>query len=744
VQGVGFRPFVYSLARELHVNGWVNNSSAGVFIEAECDAATLDLFIARLHTEKPLHAIIYSSETTFLDSVGYDGFTIRYSDSSEEPTTLILPDLALCDACLKEMSDRDNRRYRYPFITCTHCGPRYSIITSLPYDRPNTTMKDFSLCPECAKEYADPSDRRFHAQPIACQKCGPHIELWDRSGSVVCRDDDAILETARAVRSGRIVAMKGLGGFQLLADATSEAAVGKLRKRKIREEKPFAVMAKGIGMVRELCEVSDQEARMLLSPASPIVLLKKQTGITSVAQDVAPRNPYLGIMLPYTPLHHLLMHELDMPIVATSGNISDEPMCIDEREAVKKLGTIADLFLVHNRPIRRYVDDSIVRIVDGREMVVRRARGYAPLPLRTKASVPEPLLAVGGHLKNTIAVQKNNMIFVSQHIGDLETLPALNCFHETIDDIAALYHVQPGVIVHDAHPDYASTHAAFRMPGKHIALQHHYAHIASCMAEHELNEPLLGIAWDGTGYGLDGTIWGGEFIMYDGFTFSRIGTFSPFPLPGGDAAVKESIRSAIGMLYAAGGRSAVEQIVSGKMMPANEVSLILQMLEKNINSPMTSSVGRIFDGIGALLGIRHHSQFEGQTAMEVEFAAGISDDCNEYPFSLDATDSGIFTVQWNEIIRSVLDDRQAGISVNDIARRFHTTLASVILNAAQKVGMKKVLLSGGCFQNMILLESTIALLRRYHFSPYWHQRIPTNDGGISVGQAYMYHMLNTR
>lgn len=771
VQGVGFRPFIFRLAKELKINGSVQNSSTGLFIEAESDRNTIDLFLSRIPLDKPQHSFIYSTETTFLDPIGYSGFTIQESDSTGEPTTLILPDIAVCDECLKEMFDPANRRYRYPFINCTHCGPRYSIIQSLPYDRPNTTMKNFPMCPECEREYHDPLNRRFHAQPIACPHCGPHIELWEHTGKFLSSCDAALKETARILHSGKIIALKGLGGFQLLCDATNEAAVSELRRRKHRDEKPFALMFPTLEMIEQCCDVSEIEKRLLLSPESPIVLLVKKSkdhckesrrddeAISTakkigmfrpdkigarndnhfIARSVAPANPYLGVMLPYTPLHHLLMRELDIPIVATSGNIADEPMCIDEYEALHKLGGIADLFLVHNRPIQRYVDDSVVRVVLNREMVIRRARGYAPLPLIINDSSDESVLAVGGHLKNTIAVQKNNLLFVSQHIGDLETVQALECFKNAIGDISSLYEVHPSVIIHDNHPNYLSTTIARQMSGQKESFQHHFAHIASCMLENELNEPLLGAAWDGTGYGLDGTIWGGEFIEFDGSEFSRVATIRSFPLPGGDAASRESLRSAVGVLYEMFGEEALCQAPLTKKFSGSEKQLLLQMLEKEINTPRTSSMGRLFDAVGAMLGIRDRSNFEGQTAMEVEFLARQSSTDAYYPFELSASDIVKWMIDWEPMIKSLLNEF-GNIDTAVIAKKFHNTLAEMIVSVALQLSFKKIVLSGGCFQNVLLLERTVKRLREVGFEAYWHQRIPTNDGGISVGQIYMHQL----
>ncbi len=752
VQGVGFRPFVYRLASDLKLNGWVSNTSQGVIIEAEGTQSVLQIFLSKIQSEKPRHSFIQSTETSFLDPTGYTDFTIQQSVSTEEPTALILPDIAVCDECLKEMVDPTNHRYQYPFINCTHCGPRYSIIQSLPYDRPNTTMKKFVMCSDCEMEYNNPNDRRFHAQPIACPKCGPRIELWESDGTTIGSQHEALQKAATALKNGKIVALKGLGGFQLLVDATNDDAVQRLRSRKHREEKPFAVMFPSMECIHSDCVVSDSEERLLLSSESPIVLLKSKrrshcqersdSAISSAISDyVSPHNPYFGVMLPYTPLHHLLMKELNIPIVATSGNISDEPMCIDEHEALRKLGMIAELFLVHDRPIHRYVDDSIVRIVLDREMMIRRARGYVPLPIIIKSFTDEPIIAVGGHLKNTIAVQKENMIFVSQHIGDLETIPALDCFKQTIDDIEKLYKVHPTTILHDLHPNYVSTSYAQQMNGEKKSFQHHFAHIASCMAENELNEPLLGIAWDGTGYGTDGTIWGGEFIEFDGDKFSRVGSFKPFRLPGGDAAIKESIRSSVGMLYEIFGDRLFECEPVKNSMSEKEQRLILQMMKLEINSPLTSSVGRMFDAVGALLNLQHRANFEGQTAMQVEFSAQLSSDKIIYHYSIMQSDSLCFVVNWVDMLAAILKDIQNNVAVKDIAKRFHNTLIEIIVAIAMRVNKKKVLLSGGCFQNTILLEGVVLQLRENGFTPYWHQRIPTNDGGISVGQIYMHQLL---
>ena len=515
VQGVGFRPFIFRLASELNLKGFVLNSSAGVQIEAEGEKYILDSFVLRIEKEKPKAAIINSLEFSFLDETGFNKFEIVKSNDADEKTTLIVPDIAVCDDCLNELYDPNDRRYLYPFINCTNCGPRFSIINSLPYDRPNTSMYEFEMCDDCRKEYEDPANRRFHAQPVACPKCGPHIELWDSSGNLISKNHSTINNAIEKIKEGKIIALKGIGGFQLIVDATDIKAVDELRIRKHREEKPFAVMFPNIESVKEICVVNDFEERLLLSPEAPIVLLKKHVNKDIekiISPSVAPGNPYLGVMLAYSPLHHLLLNELGKPIVATSANISEEPIIIDENEALNKLKNIADYYLVNNRKIVRHVDDSIVRVILGREMVLRRARGYAPLPIQNKINLNgNKILAVGGHLKNTIALSVGNNIFSSQHIGDLSTQEAEKTFEDVINDFEKLYEVKTDNIVSDLHPDYISTKFAKTKNKNLTQVQHHTAHIAACVAENQIDDEVLGVSWDGTGYGTDGNIWGGNF-----------------------------------------------------------------------------------------------------------------------------------------------------------------------------------------------------------------------------------------
>jgi len=738
VQGVGFRPFVYRLANELRLAGWVLNSVQGVFIEVEGTAEILRLFLRRLEKERPPRAFIQSFESSFLDCVGYDGFEIRESDEHGEKTALILPDIATCADCLSEIFDSDDRRFRYPFTNCTNCGPRFSIIEALPYDRANTSMKAFTMCADCDREYHDPLDRRFHAQPNACPRCGPRLELWDRDGKLVASADEALRRAVESVQEGRILALKGLGGFQLIVDATNEAAVVRLRQRKHREAKPLAVMVPSLAEARKLCHISELEERLLMSPEAPIVLLQRDI-TTGLAASVAPANPNLGVMLPYTPLHHLLLHSPGVPIVATSGNLSDEPICTDAREALERLHEIAEIFLVHDRPIVRHMDDSIARIMAGRELLLRRARGYAPLPVQLPKAT-KPILALGAHLKNTVALGMGRNVFVSQHIGDLETEQAYRAFVKSAADLPRLYEVSPDLVVSDRHPDYLSTKHAARLSLPIRSVQHHWAHIAACMAENDLAPPLLGVSWDGTGDGGDGTIWGGEFLAIDADGFTRVAHLRQFRLPGGEAAVKEPRRSALGLLYEIFGEQLWEHHDLLGAFDRIELSLLRQMLEKNVNAPLTSSAGRLFDAIAGLIGLRSRTSFEGQAAMELEFAVqpGVED---AYSFAL--LDGSPLVLDWQPAILGIIDDLRIGATRNIITAKFHNTLTEMIMALARKVGQSKVVLTGGCFQNRYLTERTIDRLSAEGFRPYWHQRIPPNDGGISLGQIFAATMFGS-
>jgi len=596
------------------------------------------------------------------------------------------------------------------------------------------------MCARCSEEYANPRDRRFHAQPNACPVCGPHVELWDPQGRQLAVHRQAIIHLSKMIRSGKIAAVKGLGGFHLMVDARNDAAVRELRTRKHREEKPFALMYPSLDAVKADCLVSELEERLLLSPEAPIVLLEKRpkTG-SGVSTMVAPHNPLLGIMLPANPLHHLLMRELKMPIVATSGNLTDEPLCIEEREALDRLRGIADVFLVHDRPIVRHVDDSIVRMILGRELVLRRGRGFAPLPVPLPAGHETPVLAVGAHLKNTVALRIGGNAFLSQHIGDLETKESIAAFHRVIDDFRILYDVQPETVVCDLHPDYLSTQCAKTTGLPTFEVQHHYAHVASCMAENELAGPVLGVSWDGTGLGTDGTIWGGEFLLTTDQSFERVGTFKSFPLPGGEQSIKEPRRTAVGLLHEVYGDSLYElrNLAPVASFPRPTLDLIRQMLEKNFNSPMTSSVGRLFDALASIIGIRHHVHYEGQAAIELEhLLAGVEEEAS-YEFLIADLQLPIL-IDWTPMVFEIMNDLEGGFSAPVISAKFHNTLAEIIVSIARRVDVEGVVLTGGCFQNKYLTERSVRLLREEGFRPYWHQRVPPNDGGIALGQLFAF------
>ena len=728
VQGVGFRPFVYRLATELGLAGAVINSSAGVEIEVEGEDSLLESFVARLEREKPPRALISKIECSRVEPSNGSGFRIGPSDRAGSKSAAILPDIGTCEECLKEIFDPANRRYLYPFTNCTNCGPRFSIVESLPYDRANTSMRGFRMCAECEAEYRDVQSRRFHAQPNACPNCGPHLELWTPSGEVLSKSETALSQAAQAIRAGLVLALKGVGGFQLMVDARNPQAVLALRQRKRRPDKALAVLFPSISVVEESCKVSELERDLLCSPEAPIVILDR-TG-NSVADSVAPGNPRLGAMLPYSPLHHLLMNELGFPVVATSGNLSDEPICIHEREALQRLNGIADIFLVHDRPIVRHVDDSIVQVVLEREMILRRARGYAPLPISLPVT-GEPVLAVGAHLKNTVALGVAKNIFISQHIGNLETAEAFSAFRKAAVDLPALYETRPARVACDLHPSYGSTQFARESGLEVVPVQHHYAHILSCMAEHQIDEPVLGVAWDGTGLGPDATIWGGEFLLVTGSGFERVAHLRQFRLPGGDACARDGRRSALGILHEICGQNIPDNRAL-KTLSAEELRLLRRVLEKQVNAPITSSAGRLFDAVAALVGLRERSSFEGQAAMELEFA--VSPSVNEaYPFELHGTEP--IVLDWEPALREILMDVQAGESAGTMAAKFHNGLSEAIAAIAKEVGLKKMVLSGGCFQNKYLLEQAVHRLRADGLEVFWHRRVPPNDGGIALGQV---------
>ena len=717
VQGVGFRPFIYRLATEMSLTGWVLNSSSGLVVEVEGALDQLTQFEQRLEDERPKASIVTVHESTRIPAEGSATFEIHASDSDTGKSVNVLPDLATCDDCRKELLDPSNRRFEYPFTNCTNCGPRYTIVIDIPYDRPNTTMKDFALCPQCREEYENPANRRFHAQPNACPVCGPKLE-------------GTIADTAKALLRGEIVALKGIGGFQLVADARQAGAVMRLRERKHREEKPFALMMPTLAMAREYCEIAPAEVELLESQAAPIVLLQPKPG-TDIAGNVAHCSPYLGVMLPYSPVHHLLMKQCPFPLIVTSGNRSDEPIAIGNDEATTRLQDIADHFLMHNRPIVRACDDSVVRLTRGRAGILRRARGYAPLGVRVVRELP-PVLAVGGHLKNTVGIAVRQEVFLSQHIGDLETLEARQAFERAIADLCRLYSFKPEAVVCDLHPDYASTHWAESSGLPVIRVQHHQAHVTACAAENSVQGPYLGVSWDGTGYGLDGAIWGGEFFRVEGDCYARVAHLRPFGLPGGDAAVREGWRSAASVLFEVFGTEECGNSCPGVAGERSSFEVkrtrVREMLERKINVVPTTSVGRLFDAVASIAGVAQQNRFEGQAAMLLENQIGALRTEEAYPLT-----GG----DWAPLVSDLMEDLRAGMPVSRIAARFHNALVNWIVDVAEQVKEKQIVLSGGVFQNRYLTERAAAVLEARGFIVHTHRQVPPNDGGIALGQAVM-------
>jgi hydrogenase maturation protein HypF len=722
VQGVGFRPTVYRLAQRLHVAGWVKNSSTGLEIEVEGSSEQLDDFLGKLRYERPQAAVVTTEEITPVAPDGTAGFEILPSDDIAPKTAAVLPDLATCPACLRELLDPTDRRFKYAFTNCTLCGPRYTILLDIPYDRPNTTMRGFGLCTACRREYESFDDRRFHAQPNACPECGPH--LW----SVPRQPDNTsiLAHTARALRMGQIIALKGIGGFQLLVDARDSQAVTRLRERKHREEKPFALLMPSLALVRRYCVVSAAEEELLVSQAAPIVLLQPRASC-DLAPEVAKSSPYLGVMLPYSPLHHLLLQHHPFPVVATSGNRADEPIATENDEARERLKDIADVFVLHDRPIARPCDDSVVRVAAGRPQILRRARGYAPLPVTVPYEL-SPVLAVGGHLKNTVAIALGRQVFLSQHIGDLDALETRQAFERAIDDLCRLYRFKPKSVACDLHPDYASTQWALASGLPIVQIQHHHAHVAACAAENGIETNYLGVAWDGTGFGLDGTIWGGEFFLSCQGRFERISHLRPFRLPGGEAAIRDCSRSAASLVWETQGARMADQVAG---------TAIRAMLDRGINAPPTSSVGRLFDGIAYLSGVAGQNLFEGQAAMCLERAIrGIS---TSDGYSIENRNG---SGDWAPLIEELLRDVQNRIDVASIAVKFHNALANWIVVVAQEVCINKIVLSGGVFQNAYLNDRTRFLLEEKGFQVFTHHKVPANDGGISLGQAVLAGQYN--
>ena len=760
VQGVGFRPFVARLAAGLGVRGWVRNSGRGVSIRAAGPAAVAAEFERRLRAEAPpaarIDALAARGAAAADAALPDAGFQIADSDTADSPTAAVTPDLALCDDCRRELADARDRRHAYPFTNCTNCGPRYSILRELPYDRAHTTMAAFTMCPDCRREYGDPADRRFHAQPDACPACGPQVALQDAAGKVLATREAAIAGAAQALRAGRIVAVKGLGGFHLMVDASDEAAVAELRRRKHRFEKPLAVMFPTLGALCAAAEVSADDERWLTSAAAPIVLVRRRAAKSTrpatraptesppaIAAGVAPGNPWIGALLPYTPLHVLLLEAVGRAVVATSGNLSEEPLCTDDAEARQRLGGMADLFLGHDRAIARAVDDSVVRRAAGGMVLLRRARGFAPTPFRLPgdADAAEPLLCVGGHLKNTIAVTTGRNLVLSPHIGDLSNPVSLEAFRRTVALLGSLYHERFARVACDAHPDYASTRFAQELGVPVVRVQHHLAHILACLLDHGGGpEQVLGVAWDGTGYGPDGTVWGGEFIVVDrrARQARRVAHLRPFRLPGGEAAVREPRRSALGLLheFAGGDAARLAPLASRLGFTDADARVLLPALARGLNAPATTSVGRLFDGMAALLSLRSRCTFEGQAAMELEFAADAAkpEEDNLILSITGGEDDAPLRVDWQPAVEAALQ-AAPGARPAALAARFHQALARSIVDVARRVGIETVVLSGGCFQNTRLLDLTEGRLRASGFNVLSHRYLPPNDGGISAGQA---------
>ncbi|GAA2207782.1 carbamoyltransferase HypF [Nonomuraea monospora] len=727
VQGVGFRPFVYSLANRLGLAGRVHNDVNGVHIEVEGAHDGVEEFLTALERDAPALSAIERVTVVSGEPAGHSGFTIATSDPAGPRRALVSADTATCDDCLRELADPADRRHRYPFINCTNCGPRFTIVRGVPYDRLMTTMAGYGMCGDCAREYHDPGDRRYHAQPTCCPACGPRLLLRDQRGTELCGDPVAC--AAVLLRAGRVVAVKGLGGYHLAVTASDERATAALRGRKHREEKPFAVMAADLAQARRIAHADDTAAALLTGRARPIVLLPRRDG-APVAPSVAPGNRSLGIMLPYTALHHLLLAELAEPIVLTSGNVSDEPIAYEDDDALTRLAGIADAFLTHDRAIHLRADDSVIRPLPGAVTVLRRARGYAPEPLALRRPVPRPVLACGAELKSTFCLAQGRRAFVSPHIGDLENHETLRSFIEGIDHYCGLFDIRPEIVAHDLHPGYLSTQHALDIRGvDHVGVQHHHAHIASCLADNGDPGPVIGVAFDGLGHGTDGTLWGGEFLRADLTGYERLGHLAQVPMPGGAAAVRQPWRMTAAYLRDQHPGLAVAERNAGHWADA------LRLAD---DAPLTSSAGRLFDAVSALLGVRDKITYEGQAAIELEQRADPSE-TGAYDAAVTTAPGGPLIVEGGDLVRAAAADLAAGTDPGVIAGRFHNGVAAAITRTCvalrQSTGLTAVALSGGVFQNALLLDRTVQRLRAAGFRVLKHVRVPPNDGGLSLGQA---------
>ncbi|WP_412537718.1 carbamoyltransferase HypF [Longispora sp. K20-0274] len=734
VQGVGFRPFVRLLATGLGLVGHVRNDAHGVLIEVEGPPGAVAEFLATLEREPPPLAMIEHVTCGALPAAGGSTFDIVASEAGAGRSTLVAPDTATCADCVRELWDPADRRFRYPFVNCTHCGPRFTIVRDVPYDRAMTTMAGFPLCADCAAEYHDPADRRFHAQPVCCPACGPTVRLTDPAGAAL--PGEPVAAAAELLRQGAVLAVKGLGGFHLAVDAGSEGAAAALRARKHREEKPFAVMVADVDAARALCVVDEDEENLLSGTRRPVVLLRRHPH-APVAPSVAPGNPFLGLMLPYTPLHHLLLAEAGGPLVMTSGNVSDEPIVYRDDDALDRLGPLVDAFLTHDRPIHARADDSVARVFAGRELPVRRSRGYAPRPVTVPWEFRRPVLACGAELKNTFCLGRGRHAFVSGHLGDLENYETLRSFTEGIAHHGRLFDVRPEVVAHDLHPEYLSTKYALDLGGVElVGVQHHHAHIASCLADNGEAGPVIGVAFDGLGYGTDATLWGGEFLVADLVGFRRAGHLEQVPMPGGAAAVREPWRMAAAWLDRAF-EGAPPEGLGVTLRNGDRWADVVRLGRSGFNAPATSSAGRLFDAVAALLGVRDTVSYEGQAAIELERWADTGDGTGGYEVLLG--DGDPFVVSGAAIVRGVAGDVLAGTPGPVVAARFHRTMARVVLAGAVRLrtreGLSVVALSGGVFQNVVLLGEAVALLTGAGFRVLTHSRVPPNDGGISLGQA---------
>jgi hydrogenase maturation protein HypF len=727
VQGVGFRPFVWRLATRHGLAGWVRNAGGVVEIHAEGRAAELDRFARELRSEAPPLAVVEDVRSTPTPALDLGSFEVDASAAASRSDRLVPPDIATCEPCLAELFDPDDRRYRYPFINCTDCGPRFTIIGSLPYDRDRTSMRTFPMCDACAADYADPADRRFHAEPIACPDCGPRLALVDARGRPL--RGDPIEEAGRLLLTGRIVAIKGLGGFHLACDATDDDAVARLRVRKRRPDKPLAVMVPELDDARAWFDVGDAQAEVLSSPRAPVVFVGDRG---SLAPSVAPGHRRHGAMLPATPLHHLLLRKVGLPLVMTSGNASDEPICIDDAEALERLGGIADAFLVHDRAIVARYDDSVTRVWRGSPVVVRRARGFAPSALELPVAVP-PVLGTGALLQGAFCLASGRRALVSQHVGDLETEESMRAYRDALERAKALFGIEPTLVAHDLHPDFATTRFAQETGLPRVAVQHHHAHVAAVMAEHRLEASVIGIALDGFGLGTDGTVWGGEVFATDAAHAERLGHLRTVRQPGGDAAVRQPWRMAFAHAVDAG----VEEEATGLLEPRDRpLAIVRGQLRSGMAAPWTSSAGRLFDAVAALTGVCEEASYEGQPAMLLEQASSATP--RSYPVEIELAD-GPLILDTRPIVAGVVADLVAGLDVSEVGGRFHRTLALAIARFAAAVregtGLARVCMGGGVFQNDLLLTQSVELLEADRFEVFVPRQVPVGDGGIALGQV---------